>query len=294
MSESTAAPPPRFLWQPSLTMIALQRHRNILSRVIEDGSVRVSTLARHLDVTEETIRRDLRTLSQQGVLARTHGGAVALERGDMHLDLSYDQRHATNPRQKQAIAQAALAHIQPGMVIALDPSTTACQLARLIPDQPLTVVTNSLVICMTLAHRKQIEVICTGGTLDPEAMAFFGLHAQRTLERINVEQLFFSCRGLDFGRGLSEANDRHAAIKLSMLETAHQATLMIDTSKLGLASTIFYADADAADRFIVNQPQTPEETEAVERLRRLGLEVEDAAMMDESPTASTTPAMANG
>ena len=257
-------------------MIALQRHRNILSQVIDQGSVRVSTLARRLEVTEETIRRDLRTLSEQGMLARTHGGAVALDRGDMHLDLPYDQRHATNPRQKQAIAHAAAQLIRPGMVVALDPSTTACQLARLIPDQPLTVVTNSLVICTTLAHRKQIDVICTGGNLDPEAMAFFGLHAQRALERLNVEHLFFSCRGLDLDRGLSEANDRHAAIKLSMLEAAHRSTLLADTSKLGLASTIFYADVDAADQIIVNRPDTQPEAEAVARLRDRGIEVHEA------------------
>ncbi len=257
-------------------MIALQRHRNILSQVIQDGSVRVSELSRDLNVTEETIRRDLRALSEQGMLARTHGGAVALDRGDMHVDLPYDQRHATNPQQKQAIAQHAVKFVKPGMVIALDPSTTACQLARLIPDQPLTVVTNSLVICTTLSHRKQIEVICTGGTLDPEAMAFFGLHAQRSLERLNVEHLFFSCRGLDFNRGLSEANDRHAAIKLSMIEAAHRSTLLVDTSKLGLASTIFYADIDAADHVIVNRPEDQPGREGVDRLRQLNLTVDEA------------------
>jgi DeoR/GlpR family transcriptional regulator of sugar metabolism len=257
-------------------MIALQRHRNILNRVVEEGSVRVSTLARHLDVTEETIRRDLRTLSDQGMLARTHGGAVAIERPEMHADLPYVQRHATNPQQKLAIAHAAVKLIRPGMVIALDPSTTACQLARLIPDQPLTVITNSLVICTTLAQRPQVEVIGTGGNLDPEAMAFFGLHAQRAFARFNIERLFFSCRGLDVQRGLSEANDRHAAIKLSMLEASHAATLLVDTSKLGLASTIYYADVDAAEHMIVNCPETQPEQAAVQRLRESGVEIVEA------------------
>lgn len=260
-------------------MIALQRHRKILNRVIEEGSVRVSVLARELDVTEETIRRDLRALSEQGMLARTHGGAVALERDDVHIDLPYDQRHATNPFQKDAIARAALDLIKPGQVIALDPSSTACQLARLIPDIPLTVVTNSMVVCTTLAARPQIEVICTGGTLDTEAMAFFGLHTQRALERLNVERLFFSCRGLEIERGLSEANDRHAAVKLSMISSAHRCTLLTDTSKLGLSSTIFYAPVDVAEHIIVNRPDDKPGQDAIDRLRKQGIQVDEADLL---------------
>ncbi|MEM7624818.1 MAG: DeoR/GlpR family DNA-binding transcription regulator [Planctomycetota bacterium] len=264
-------------------MIALQRHRKILNRVIDEGSARVSVLARELGVTEETIRRDLRTLSEQGMLARTHGGAVALERQDVHLDLPYDQRHATNPFQKEAISRAAVRLIKPGQVIALDPSSTACQLARLIPDIPLTVVTNSLVVCTTLSAHPQIQVICTGGTLDPEAMAFFGLHTQRALESLNVERLFFSCRGLDLDRGLSEANDRHAAVKLSMIGSAHRSTLLADTSKLGLASTVFYASVDVAEHIIVNRPEDKPGIDAVERLRKRGVRVDEADLIQDQP-----------
>lgn len=261
-------------------MIALQRHRNILNRVIDEGSVRVSDLARELEVTEETIRRDLRALADQGMLARTHGGAVALERQDIHRDLPFDQRHATNPLQKDAIARAALELIEPGQVIALDPSSTACQLARLIPDQPLTVVTNSLVVCSTLAPHTKIDVICTGGTLDPEAMAFFGLHTQRALEKLNIERLFFSCRGIDLERGLSEANDRHAAVKLSMISASKTCTLLADTSKLGLASTVFYAPVEVAERMIVDRPHDARSRDAVARLRERGIEIDEAELLE--------------
>jgi len=106
-------------------------------------------------------------------LARTHGGAVALEPDPDadRRDLPYDLRHATNPSQKDAIAQAAAESIRPGQVIALDPSSTACRVARLIPDQRLTVVTNSLLICSILSDHRAVEVICTGGTLDPFSRA---------------------------------------------------------------------------------------------------------------------------
>ena len=152
---------------------------------------------------------------------------------DPDADLPYAQRHAAHPAEKRAIARAAAATIRPGQVIALDPSTTACHLARLIPDQPLTVVTNSIVVCTLLAEKPRVEVICTGGTLDPEAMAFFGLGMAASLEKLNVERLFFSCKGVDLDRGLSEANDRHAAAKLALIAAARSRTLLVDTSKLG-------------------------------------------------------------
>lgn len=259
-------------------MIALQRHRQIVHRITDAGAARVVDLARDLEVTEETIRRDLRVLSEQGVIARTHGGAVALETEDGRIDLPYDERHATHRPQKAAVARAALKLIQPHTVIALDASSTACQLAKLLPDQPMTVVTNSLMVCSTLLSRPQIEVVCTGGTLDPEAMAFSGMHAIRTLETLNIQQFFFSCRGIDLRRGLSEANDRHAAVKLRTLESAQRCILLADTSKLGLASTVFFAPVEIADHIILDQTDDPTARQLIDQLRNRNLQIDEAPL----------------
>jgi DeoR/GlpR family transcriptional regulator of sugar metabolism len=255
-------------------MIALQRHRQILHRVTDAGAVRVVELARDLEVTEETIRRDLRSLSEQGLLKRTHGGAVSLNDEDGHVDLPYDHRHALQTAQKSAIARAALEMVEPGSVIALDASSTCCQLARILPDQPLTVVTNSLVICTLLATRPNIEVISTGGTLDPDALAFFGMHASRTLERLNIEKLFFSCRGIDLVRGLSEANDRHAALKMRLIDSAQRRILLADSTKFGVSSTVYFASVDLVDHLITDAGDDPAVRERIEALRRLNLQID--------------------
>jgi len=262
-------------------MIALQRHRSIVRRVTESGAVRVADLARDLEVTEETIRRDLRVLDEQGALARTHGGAVAVEADpeDDRRDLPYDLRHATNPVQKDAIARAAAETIRPGQVIALDPSSTACRVARLIPDERLTVVTNSLVICSILSSHRAVEVICPGGTLDPEAMAFFGPQTQAALEKLSVERLFFSCRGLDLQRGLSEANERHAAVKLAMIRAAQRCTLLADRSKLGLASTVFYGPVEVAHNLIVDRGDDEAHRAAVAELLQRGVDVHEVDLV---------------
>ena len=272
---------------PPQPMIAPHRHQNILARVRAGGVARVSELAGELGVTEETIRRDLKTLADRGDVERVHGGAVAPPEEpepEPGSELPFAQRHAANAAAKRAIAAAAARSVEPGQVIALDPSTTACQLALLLPDEPLTVVTNSLVVCSLLAAKPRVEVICTGGTLDPGASAFFGLATAEALEKLRVDRLFFSCRGVDLGagedlgRGLSETNDRHAALKLALLRSARAATLLVDASKLGHASTVLYAPVSVADRVIVDRPADGDARAraAVARLRSSGIAVEEA------------------
>ena len=258
-------------------MIASQRHRRIVEYVLGRGAGKVTELAREFGVTEETIRRDLRALSQRGELARTHGGAVPTADSDAHVDLPYLRRDAANAPAKAAIGRAALAFVVPGEVIALDASSTAFQLARLLPDEPLTVVTNSFVVCSLLARRERIQVVCTGGTLDPEAAAFTGLHARRTLAALNIHTAFFSCRGVDLERGLSEANDRNAELKLQMIESSRQRVLLLDSSKIGVAAAVFTTPVGIADHVIVEHTDDPEARRRIERLRAVANHVVEAA-----------------
>jgi DeoR/GlpR family transcriptional regulator of sugar metabolism len=249
-------------------MLASERHRAILEHLDRSGAVRVSELARFLSVTEETIRRDLKTLDDQQRLERTHGGAVSLRPEDGRRELPLSLRRSAYRAEKHEIALAALALIQPGQTIALDASSTASQLAALLPDEPLTVVTNSLDIAMLLAGRAHLEVIGTGGTLDREALAYTGLHAERTLESIQIDQLFFSCRGLDPDRGLSEIKENHAAIKLKMLRTCRQKTLMADRSKIGVASRVYFAQLHDVDRIITNPANNDSDTQHLHSIRQ--------------------------
>lgn len=257
-------------------MIALQRHRRIVEYVVDRGVGRVAELARAFGVTEETIRRDLRALAERGKLARTYGGAVPVERDDARTELPYLRRDSTNVEAKAAIAVAALEHIKPGQVIALDASSTACHLAGLIPDLPLTVVTNSLVVCSQLAGKRRVRVICTGGELDSEALDFTGMHARRALSSFNIETLLFSCRGIDLDRGISEANDQQAAVKLEMIEASKRCILLADTSKLGVSSTVFVCPIGLADHVIVERSSDPETRSRVRQLRDVVREVTEA------------------
>lgn len=234
----------------------------------------MSDLARNFGVTEETIRRDLKKLSAQGRLVRTHGGAVAAGRSQDLVDLPFKTRSAEQAAQKRAIAQRAVASIQPGETIALDASSTATELARLLPDQPLTVVTNSLAICTILARHQEVQTVCTGGILDSDAMAFVGLSAERSVELFNLSAFYFSCRGIDLDRGVSESNDREAALKLRLIRLARRRVLMADTSKFGLASAVFYAPVDVVDQLITDNTGGVEADQAIQTVRSRGVAVD--------------------
>lgn len=242
-------------------MLAEVRHREILSRLEAKGAVRVVQLAGEMGVTEETIRRDLAKLHEHGQLVRTHGGAVLLD--SRRYEIPFEIRQTEMLEEKEAIAAAAVGFIEEGSVVGLDASTTVLELARLIPDCPLTVVTSSLMVARALADRTKITVTLTGGDFDPTSWSLTGAIALSTLQRFNITHAFISCRGVDPERGLSEASEPMAQFKQALLEGAERTYLLADHSKIGLRSTMFIGrinqlaaiitddqcDADAIERF---------------------------------------------
>ncbi|MGE3109453.1 MAG: DeoR/GlpR family DNA-binding transcription regulator [Phycisphaerales bacterium] len=249
-------------------MLAKERHRVILSKVQSAGSVRVAALAQELAVTEETIRRDLERLDNEGKLQRIHGGAVTIEHDRRELPLGI--RETVHIQEKRAIAEFAARYVADGDVIALDASSTAGELAKALFDFSLTVVTNSVAVAMILADRSRIRVISTGGVLDAPSLSYVGPIAEQTLERFHINKLFFSCKGLDLERGLSVTADEHAGIKRRMLDLCEKAYLLIDGSKFGVRAVEFFGQVRELDHIITDTQANPA---TVEKLRAMGIDV---------------------
>jgi len=252
-------------------MLQRQRHREILARLNAAGGVRVAELAKSLGVTEETIRRDLEKLGRAGRLIRTHGGAVPVV--GMSHDLPFHVRSTAYHEEKQRIARRALQHVSEGDVIALDASSTVYELARIMPDIPLTVVTNALPVTAALMMRSQLRVLSTGGMLDTPTRSWVGSFAERALERVNIHKLFLSSKGIDPERGLSEIHDAQARVKRWMMDRAQKTVLLIDHSKLGARSVVSVAAATEVDVVITDASAAPE---FLEGLRGMDIEVEVA------------------
>ncbi len=220
-------------------MLAEQRQTEILRELGRAGGVRVADLARKLRVALETVRRDLERLEREGKLARTHGGAVPVSATDR--DLPFMVRRTANHEAKVAIARHAIRYVREGDVIGLDASSTVHELTRLIPDVPLTVVTNSLLAVVRLASRPHVRVIATGGTLDGGSYSWTGTRAEEGLRDVNIGTVFLSSKGVDLERGLSELDDAQARMKRRMLDRAERRILLVDGSKLGVRSVVSFA-----------------------------------------------------
>jgi len=250
--------------------LARERRLEILAHLNGQGSVRVAELAEKYHVAEETIRRDLDKLHSEGRLARTHGGALSV-RND-RFDLPLAVRKNSRIAEKQAIARCALEFIEPNEVIALDASTSALELACLLPDMPLAVITNSIDAARLLLDRPQLQVISTGGQLDSQSACFLGPLAESTLRQLTIQKAFISCKGIDRNRGYSEASAEHASLKRLLMSLADQTFLLADHSKFGVRSMVYSGDLKDVDR-LVTDDQTDGEYLAALTEAGVGVEV---------------------
>jgi DeoR/GlpR family transcriptional regulator of sugar metabolism len=211
-------------------MLAVERRKLILEKVHEEKKVIVSELSREFDVSEETIRRDLDKLADEGHIIKSYGGAVINEIGS--IDLPFNVRWKANSLGKQKIADLINREIRDGDHIFLDASTTAVFIAKNIKQKNhLTVITNSIENLLELSDVSGWDIISTGGLLKPGSMSLLGKKATDSIERYNAEKVFLSCKGIDLDKGVTEGNEETASVKQAMLEAAGKVYLAVDSSK---------------------------------------------------------------
>lgn len=213
-------------------MFALERQKIILEVLDREGSVAVSKLSNLLDVTEETVRRDLEKLEKQEFLTRTHGGAVPIEASG--IELSLERRKHTNPEAKERLAKEAVSYIAPGDTVFLDASTTTFFMAKAIKKMKnVTVITNSFRIIEELSNAENVRVIAIGGLVSNN-QSFVGSVAEDMVERCYVaSKLFFSSKGITADAGILESNEQECGIKKRMIKNSTQRIYLCDKSKVG-------------------------------------------------------------
>ncbi|MGE9297381.1 MAG: DeoR/GlpR family DNA-binding transcription regulator [Puniceicoccales bacterium] len=231
-------------------MLAAERQTHIIQTLNEHGSVRTTELAERLNVTDETIRRDLEQLHAEGILRRTHGGAVPVpvEREE----LPHDARQVRNHEEKEAIARTAVSLIRPNDVVYFDASSTCYELARLLVDMPLKVLTNSHLIVAQLRRHEAIELICIGGDYDRKSHSFVGPAAQRAAQRYRIDKMFCSGNGIDANLGVSEINEWQATIKELVIGHAQQVIYLADHTKIGSVSAYSFASCESVSKLVTN------------------------------------------
>ena len=227
-------------------MLAIERRREIISRLTLDGKVIVSELAKDFGVTEETIRRDLEKLDRDGIASKTYGGAVS--KRSSGLDLPYSVREGVNVEEKQAIADCIAELIEDGERLMVDSSSTALYVIKRIKDKKnLTIITNSVKILLELADKQDWTVLSTGGVLKKGALSLTGSSAEKMIRSYHVDTAICSCKGLDITLGVTDSNENDSLIKQAMIASAERRILAVDSEKFDRKSFVKVCEVSDID-----------------------------------------------
>lgn len=233
-------------------------------------TVSASELCASLGVTAATIRRDLETLEKEGILVRSHGGAVSRTPGAT-LRPSRDGTELANQLEKVGIAREAERLILDGETIFLEASTTVVELARRLHHRNrLTVVTNSPPIVCQLQRSPNVTVIATGGELQKDASYLSGVWAQHALSEIRVDKAVIGVGAIDPVYGISTATQAEAQLKRLILKSARVRIALADHTKFGKQGFAFVGPVTDFDILITDSGI---DAKHVSALREAGLEL---------------------
>jgi DeoR family fructose operon transcriptional repressor len=250
-------------------MFVEERQRAIHEMLSTQGKVTVEELAAAFRVSAPTVRNDLARLEEQGLLQRTHGGAIAAS--PTLYEPPYAQRQVIRQEEKRAIARAAAALVENGETVLLDAGTTTYELALLLKERHrLTVVTNSLANAQALSDSPGIDVILVGGLLQPRRKALLGPLAARFLESFHVDRAFLAFNGVHPSGGFTVTDFDAAELKRRMMAAASESIALADSGKIGQVAFAKVGPLSEAARLITD-PGAP--SDMVARLSETGLEV---------------------
>lgn len=250
-------------------MLNEERRRSILDMLHREGRVLVSELARQFRTSQITIRKDLEVLDHQGVIHRTHGGALPLQMGAL-IDPTLREKEKLHRKEKMRIAVAAAKLVDEGQSVLLDSGTTTTAVARALKDfGKLTVITNATNIASELAGTN-IEVILTGGTLRKNSFSLVGPLAEQTLRQLSADVLFLGVDGFDTKAGLFTPNVLEAQVNRIMVEVASRTIAVCDSSKFGRRSLCNIVPPTAVHQVITDKGISRHD---LQTLREVGIAV---------------------
>lgn len=218
---------------------ATRERHDAMVALVRDGVDGVEALAERLRVSPSTIRRDLSQLQRRGRVARTYGGALV---PDVFHERPFSESQGLNLGAKAAIAAVAVELVPPEGTVFLDAGTTCLAVARLLADRgPLTVVTRGLEAAGLLARAPGIDVVITGGRVQPLSHGVIGPLASLALERFRFDVALLGADAVDGARGLGEPTVEETWVKEQAAACADQVAVLADSSKFDLHAPAWLA-----------------------------------------------------
>lgn len=242
------------------------RKQIILKLLDEKGDVDVKELAQVLETSEITVRRDLGLMAADGLLYRTHGGAMRLSL--VNQPISFVQKSAVNADKKDHICRIAAAQIQDGDVIFMDCGSTVFRMCSFIRDKRIKVITNSLPVVHELLN-STVSINLIGGEVDAERQAVHGTMSTEHIRRYQADKAFLGVGGISLDKGLSAVSEKEAEMTLSMAANAQVTYLLCDSSKLGKDKYLTFAPLELVNVLITDE----QSSEIIQAFTNTGLKV---------------------
>ena len=240
-----------------MSLFSEERKMKIIEYIRHNSSASVTNLSLTFNVSESTVRRDLKELEDSRQIKRTHGGAILMQ--NVSFEPTFGEKQNEFSAEKRAIAKKAATFISDGDTILLDSGTTTYEMIKELYNYTnLTVVTNSINFMQDLDTVPGIDAMLLGGKLRRETFALVGPFAERSLSMIRIDKAFIATNGLDIEEGIiTTPNLTEAGIKRMMIKNSKETFLLTDHSKIGKINFAKVADIKEIDTCIIDQ-QVPD------------------------------------
>jgi DeoR family transcriptional regulator, fructose operon transcriptional repressor len=256
--------------------LAEVRQRQIMALLQESGALRIGELSQILDVSDETVRRDLAVLEEQGLLTRTRGGALA---ESVRLETSFQRRMRENGAEKREIARIAAGYVEDGSTIIIDSGSTMAHLVgQLRSKRDLVVITNGINHVEDLLSNPSLTVVVTGGMVRRVTMGAAGPLAVESLSSLHADHTFVATHGFSADAGMTYPSFDEVAVKRAMISAGAEVTLLADGTKCGRASMVKIAPLNQLTRIVTSPPISESEQR---KIRDLNVELIVAEIPDD-------------
>lgn len=242
-------------------LLPLERQNEIIKLLQEFRSVKIADLCKRLDVTRETIRKDLYEMEERGLIKKVHGGAIL---NKASFETKYANRKSTNNEEKQSIAKNAAEFVSDGDTIYIDYGTTALYFTReLMNKKDLTIITNSLPIASELTEYTEFEVVVIGGVIRKNENSLFGPIAYRSIENLFVDIGFFGIGGIDSKAGYTNFHMGESEVSRLMVKHSQKRVMMADYTKFNTVALNKVASFEDIHVLITDEKADQETLQAI-------------------------------
>jgi DeoR family transcriptional regulator, fructose operon transcriptional repressor len=230
---------------------AEERQKKIFELIKEKGRITVKELSGFFNISDVTIRNDLKILSDSGSILRTHGGAIYSEQNGTELPVNIRKNKQKDI--KAGIGEKAASLVSDGEVIFIDASTTSSEMVPYLTEKnEVTVITNSLDVAYRLSLSANLNIIILGGTVRRKSLSIVGGAVEQIFPEINISKAFFGAWGISAKEGLTDVNPMEIEIKRNVALRSKMIIGLIDSSKWGKVSFGTFVKTDQVDILITD------------------------------------------